>query len=93
MTTWWLVQIQWTTRQTSECCSSKYGFIVNPAKNQFGLSSIKFLGHHVTLQGAIRLPAVMIPFVSLQPVAEVFPAAHPLPIMINGVLKDFQADN
>ncbi|KAJ8353208.1 hypothetical protein SKAU_G00207750 [Synaphobranchus kaupii] len=36
---------------------SEHGLIVNPAKCQFGLSSISFLGHHITQQGAVPLPA------------------------------------
>ena len=36
---------------------SEHGLIINPAKCQFGLSSITFLGHHVTPQGAVPLPA------------------------------------
>ena len=36
---------------------SEHGLITNPAKCQFGLSSITFLGHHVTPQGAVPLPA------------------------------------
>ena len=35
----------------------EHGLIVNPAKCQFGLSSITFLGHHVTPRGAVPLPA------------------------------------
>ncbi len=36
---------------------SEHGLIVNPAKCQFGQPSITFLGHHVTPQGAVPLPA------------------------------------
>ena len=36
---------------------SEHGLIVNPAKCQFGQSSITFLGHHVTPRGAVPLPA------------------------------------
>lgn len=36
---------------------SEHGLIINPAKCQFGQSSIKFLGHHVTPHGAAPLPA------------------------------------
>ena len=36
---------------------SDHGLIVNPAKCQFGPSSITFLGHHITPQGAVPLPA------------------------------------
>lgn len=35
----------------------EHGLIVNPAKCQFGRTSIDFLGHHVTPQGASPLPA------------------------------------
>ena len=35
----------------------EHGLIVNLAKCEFGRSSITFLGHHVTLQGAVLLPA------------------------------------
>ena len=34
----------------------EHGLILNPAKCQFGQSSITFLGHHVTPQGAVPLP-------------------------------------
>ena len=33
------------------------GLIVNPAKCQFGLSTIDFLGHRVTKDGAVPLPS------------------------------------
>ncbi|KAJ8410573.1 hypothetical protein AAFF_G00194770 [Aldrovandia affinis] len=33
------------------------GLIMNPAKCQFGLPSIDFLGHHITKDGAIPLPS------------------------------------
>ena len=36
---------------------SEHGLIVNTAKCEFGRSSITFLGHHVTPQGAVPLPA------------------------------------
>ena len=36
---------------------SEHGLIVNPAKCQFGLSAIDFLGHRVSQQGAVPLPA------------------------------------
>ncbi|KAK7909571.1 hypothetical protein WMY93_014255 [Mugilogobius chulae] len=36
---------------------SEHGLIVNPAKCQFGLSDIEFLGHLVSPQGAVPLPA------------------------------------
>lgn len=36
---------------------NEHGLIVNPAKCQFGLSAIEFLGHHVSPQGAVPLPA------------------------------------
>lgn len=36
---------------------SEHGLIINPAKCEFGRSSITFLGHHVTPQGAVPLPA------------------------------------
>ena len=36
---------------------SQHGLIVNPAKCQLGLPSIDFLGHHITRQGAVPLPA------------------------------------
>ena len=35
---------------------SEHGLIVNPAKCQFGLSAIDFLGHRVTKEGAVPLP-------------------------------------
>ncbi|XP_056904781.1 uncharacterized protein K02A2.6-like [Takifugu flavidus] len=35
---------------------SQHGLIINPAKCQFGLSAIDFLGHHVTRYGAVPLP-------------------------------------
>uniref|UniRef100_A0A674MCK3 Gypsy retrotransposon integrase-like protein 1 n=1 Tax=Takifugu rubripes TaxID=31033 RepID=A0A674MCK3_TAKRU len=35
---------------------SQHGLIINPAKCQFGLSTIDFLGHHVTRYGAVPLP-------------------------------------
>ncbi|KAJ8403959.1 hypothetical protein AAFF_G00343090 [Aldrovandia affinis] len=34
----------------------QHGLIVNPAKCQFELPSIDFLGHHITKDGAIPLP-------------------------------------
>ena len=36
---------------------NEYGLIINPAKCLFGQSSITFLGHYVTPQGAVPLPA------------------------------------
>ena len=36
---------------------SEHGLIVNPAKCQFGLSATDFLGHQVTKEGAVPLPA------------------------------------
>ena len=36
---------------------SEHGLIVNPAKCQFGLSPINCLGHRVTKEGAVPLPA------------------------------------
>lgn len=36
---------------------SEHGLIINPAKCEFGQSAITFLGHHVTPQGAVPLPA------------------------------------
>ena len=36
---------------------SQHGLIVNPAKCQFGLSVIDFLGHNVTKDGAAPLPS------------------------------------
>ena len=36
---------------------SQHGLIVNPAKCQFGLSVIDFLGHRVTRDGAAPLPS------------------------------------
>ncbi|XP_056128342.1 uncharacterized protein LOC130106298 [Rhinichthys klamathensis goyatoka] len=36
---------------------SEHGLIINPAKCEFGRSSVSFLGHHVTPQGAVPLPA------------------------------------
>ena len=36
---------------------SQHGLIVNPAKCQFGLSTIDFLGHRVTKDGALPLPS------------------------------------
>ena len=36
---------------------SEHGLIINPAKCEFGRSSITFLGHHVTPEGAVPLPA------------------------------------
>ena len=36
---------------------SQHGLIVNPAKCQFGLSTIDFLGHRVTKDGAVPLPS------------------------------------
>ncbi|KAK7895342.1 hypothetical protein WMY93_020667 [Mugilogobius chulae] len=36
---------------------SEHGLIVNPAKCQFGLSDIEFLGHLVSPQGAVPLPS------------------------------------
>ncbi|KAJ8400314.1 hypothetical protein AAFF_G00396970 [Aldrovandia affinis] len=38
-------------------CLSQHGLIVNPAKCQFGLPSIDFLGHHITKNGTIPLPS------------------------------------
>ncbi|KAJ8416738.1 hypothetical protein AAFF_G00326160 [Aldrovandia affinis] len=38
---------------------SRHGLIVNPAKCQFGLPSIDFLGHHITWDGATPQPAKM----------------------------------
>ena len=35
---------------------NEHGLIVNPAKCQFGLPSIVFLGHHVSPEGAVPLP-------------------------------------
>uniref|UniRef100_A0A674MZJ6 Gypsy retrotransposon integrase-like protein 1 n=1 Tax=Takifugu rubripes TaxID=31033 RepID=A0A674MZJ6_TAKRU len=35
---------------------NQHGLIINPAKCQFGLSTIDFLGHHVTRYGAVPLP-------------------------------------
>ena len=35
----------------------QHGLIINPAKCQFGLSSMDFLGHHITTAGAIPLPS------------------------------------
>lgn len=34
----------------------EHGLIVNPAKCQFGLPAIDFLGHHVSLKAAVPLP-------------------------------------
>ncbi|RVE65529.1 hypothetical protein OJAV_G00117810 [Oryzias javanicus] len=34
-----------------------HGLIVNPAKCQFGLSAIDFLGHRISAQGAVPLPS------------------------------------
>jgi len=36
---------------------NQHGLIVNPAKCQFGLSTIDFLGHRVTKDGAVPLPS------------------------------------
>ena len=36
---------------------NEHGLIVNPAKCQFGLSTIDFLGHRVTKDGAVPLPS------------------------------------
>ncbi|CAL1568882.1 unnamed protein product [Knipowitschia caucasica] len=36
---------------------TEHGLIVNPVKCQFGLSEIEFLGHRVSRQGAVPLPA------------------------------------
>uniref|UniRef100_A0AAV2JZV2 Gypsy retrotransposon integrase-like protein 1 n=1 Tax=Knipowitschia caucasica TaxID=637954 RepID=A0AAV2JZV2_KNICA len=36
---------------------SQHGLIVNPAKCRFGLLEIEFLGHRVSRQGAVPLPA------------------------------------
>ena len=36
---------------------NEHGLIVNPAKCQFGLPAIDFLGHHVSPKGAVPLPA------------------------------------
>lgn len=36
---------------------SEHGLIVNPTKCQFGLAEIEFLGHRVSRQGAVPLPA------------------------------------
>ena len=36
---------------------SEHGLIVNPAKCQFRLSAVDFLGHRVTKEGAVPLPA------------------------------------
>ncbi|KAJ8391458.1 hypothetical protein AAFF_G00089320 [Aldrovandia affinis] len=38
-------------------CLSQHSLIVNPAKYQFGLPSIDFLGHHITKDGATPLPS------------------------------------
>ncbi|KAL6455468.1 hypothetical protein MHYP_G00360970 [Metynnis hypsauchen] len=36
---------------------SQHGLIINPAKCQFGLHTIDFLGHRITSSGAVPLPA------------------------------------
>lgn len=36
---------------------SAHGLIINPAKCQFGLSSINFLGHRITSAGVFPLPS------------------------------------
>lgn len=36
---------------------NEHGLIVKPAKCQFGLAAIDFLGHHVSFQGVRPLPA------------------------------------
>ncbi|KAJ8409248.1 hypothetical protein AAFF_G00234460 [Aldrovandia affinis] len=36
-------------------CLNQHGLIVNPAKRQFGLPSIDFLGHHIAKDGPIPL--------------------------------------
>ena len=36
---------------------SAHGLIINPAKCQFGLTTIDFLGHRVTSEGAVPLPS------------------------------------
>ena len=35
----------------------QHGLIINPAKCQFGRSSMDFLGHHITTAGAVPLPS------------------------------------
>ncbi|KAJ8386951.1 hypothetical protein AAFF_G00161280 [Aldrovandia affinis] len=43
--------------QVDECRrETQHGLIVNPAKCQFGVPSIDFLGHHITSAGATPLP-------------------------------------
>ncbi len=37
-------------------CLSQHGLIINPAKFQFGLAAIDFLGHRITSSGAVPLP-------------------------------------
>lgn len=36
---------------------SEHSHIINPAKCEFGRSYITFLGHHITTQGDVPLPA------------------------------------
>lgn len=36
---------------------SVHGLIINPAKSQFGLLSIDFLGHRITSAGVVPLPS------------------------------------
>ncbi len=38
-------------------CLSQHGLIVNPAKCQFGLTTIDFLGHQITKDRAVPLPS------------------------------------
>ncbi|KAL0186663.1 hypothetical protein M9458_018333, partial [Cirrhinus mrigala] len=36
---------------------SQHGLIIDPAKCQFGLTTIDFLGHRITSKGAVPLPS------------------------------------
>ena len=36
---------------------SQHGMIINPAKCQFGLRTIDFLGHRINKDGAVPLPS------------------------------------
>ena len=52
-----LTHLRQLFRRLSEHGLIEHGLIVNLAKCEFGRSSITFLGHHVTPQGAVPLPA------------------------------------
>uniref|UniRef100_A0AAV2JWI0 ribonuclease H n=1 Tax=Knipowitschia caucasica TaxID=637954 RepID=A0AAV2JWI0_KNICA len=44
---------------------TEHGLIVNPVKCQFGLSEIEFLGHRVSRQGAVPLPAKIVNYMEV----------------------------